>query len=78
MHHKRLGKDTMRRAEALNTWLFYDHVLQQKIPSTIVSINLVSNYNLVVHNIASIVLQRAGVSIVPICLTFTILQDLVH
>eukprot|EP00957_Ditylum_brightwellii_P143857 10961713-Ditylum_brightwellii.AAC.1 len=47
--------------QALNTRLFYDHVLLKKIPSTSVSIDLVSNYDLVVDNIASLALQRVGV-----------------
>eukprot|EP00957_Ditylum_brightwellii_P031644 2400093-Ditylum_brightwellii.AAC.1 len=62
--------------QALNTRLFYDHVLLQKIPSTSVFIDLVSNYNLVVHNIASLALQRVGAPKAPICCTFTTIQDM--
>eukprot|EP00957_Ditylum_brightwellii_P047340 3596844-Ditylum_brightwellii.AAC.1 len=61
---------------ALNAHLFYDHVLLQKIPSTSVFIDLVSNYDLVVHNIASLALQRVGVPKAPICCTFTTIQDM--
>eukprot|EP00957_Ditylum_brightwellii_P179638 13684293-Ditylum_brightwellii.AAC.1 len=99
MHNKRLGRDTMRRAEAcggvapeqfgsrcyksvdlqaLNTRLFYYHVLLQKIPSTSVFIDLVTNYDFVVHNIASLALQRVGVPKAPIYCTFTTIQDMVH
>eukprot|EP00957_Ditylum_brightwellii_P200605 15292933-Ditylum_brightwellii.AAC.1 len=64
--------------QALNTQLYYDHLLLQRIPATSVFIDLVSNYNLVVHNIASLALQRIGMPKAPICCTFTTLQDVVH
>eukprot|EP00957_Ditylum_brightwellii_P183564 13982321-Ditylum_brightwellii.AAC.1 len=62
--------------QALNTRLFYDYVLLQKIPSASVFIDLVSNCDLVAHNIASLALQRVGVPKAPICYTFTTLQDM--
>eukprot|EP00957_Ditylum_brightwellii_P110103 8397186-Ditylum_brightwellii.AAC.1 len=43
--------------QALNTRLFYDYVLLERTPATSTFINLVSNYDLVVHSITSLVLQ---------------------
>eukprot|EP00957_Ditylum_brightwellii_P195370 14885575-Ditylum_brightwellii.AAC.1 len=37
-----------------------------------------SNYDLVVHNIMSLALQRVGMPKAPICCTFATLQDMVH
>eukprot|EP00957_Ditylum_brightwellii_P169381 12892118-Ditylum_brightwellii.AAC.1 len=48
------------------------------MPSTSVFIDLVSNYDLVVQNIASLALQRVGVPKAPICCTFTMIQDIVY
>eukprot|EP00957_Ditylum_brightwellii_P191519 14580899-Ditylum_brightwellii.AAC.1 len=51
---KRLSADL----QVLNTWLFYDYVLLERVPATSTFIDLVSNYDLVVHSIASLALQR--------------------
>jgi hypothetical protein len=64
--------------QALNTRLYYDHILLRRIPATSVFIDLVSNYDLVVHNIASLALQRVGMPKAPILCTFATLQDMVH
>jgi len=64
--------------QALNTRLFYDHILLQRTPATSVFIDLVSNYDLVTHSIASLALQRVGTPKAPILCTFTTLQDMVH
>eukprot|EP00957_Ditylum_brightwellii_P140296 10690118-Ditylum_brightwellii.AAC.1 len=41
-------------------------------------IDLVSNYDLAVHNIAGFALQRIGMPKAPIFCTFTTLQDMIH
>eukprot|EP00957_Ditylum_brightwellii_P074988 5698875-Ditylum_brightwellii.AAC.1 len=62
--------------QALNTRLFYDYVLMEKTPAISTFIDLVSNYNLVVHSIASLAMQRVGTPKAPINCTFTTLQDM--
>eukprot|EP00957_Ditylum_brightwellii_P028608 2161638-Ditylum_brightwellii.AAC.1 len=62
--------------QALNTRLFYDYALMEKTPATSTFIDLVSNYNLVVHNIASLAMQQVGTPKDPINCTFTTLQDM--
>eukprot|EP00957_Ditylum_brightwellii_P108617 8284469-Ditylum_brightwellii.AAC.1 len=64
--------------QALNTRLFYDYVCLERTTSTSAFIDLVSNYDLVVHSIASMALQRVGTPKEPILCTFTTLQDMVH
>eukprot|EP00957_Ditylum_brightwellii_P202773 15331772-Ditylum_brightwellii.AAC.1 len=64
--------------QALNTRLFYDHILLQKIPANNIFIDLVSNYYLMVHSITSLVLQYIGMSKALICCTLTTLKDMVH
>ena len=44
--------------QALNTRLFYDLIGQKRIPATSILSYLVPNYDLVVHGIASLSLQR--------------------
>lgn len=63
--------------QALNTRLFYDLVKLDKLPATSTFIDLVSNYDLVVHSIASLSLQRVGTPKPPIFCTFSTLQDMV-
>eukprot|EP00957_Ditylum_brightwellii_P120597 9199646-Ditylum_brightwellii.AAC.1 len=41
-------------------------------------IDLVSNYDLVVHSIASLAYQQVGVPKAPVVCTFSSLQDMVH
>eukprot|EP00957_Ditylum_brightwellii_P006660 506259-Ditylum_brightwellii.AAC.1 len=50
-------------------------VLERK-PATSTFIDLVSNYDLVVHSIAVLGLQRVGMPKEPINCTFTTLQDM--
>lgn len=73
------GSRTAKAADiqALNTRLFYDLVRLKKIPATSEFTDLVSNYDLVVHSLASLSLQRVGVPKEPILYTFTTLQNMV-
>ena len=64
--------------QALNTRLFYDYVQLKRTPATSLFIDLVSNYDLVAHNIATLALQRVGTPKAPICCMFSTLQDMVH
>eukprot|EP00957_Ditylum_brightwellii_P117234 8941121-Ditylum_brightwellii.AAC.1 len=64
--------------QALNTRLFYDYIFLERVPATSTFIDLVSNYNLVIHSIASLALQRVGMPKETIKCTFTTLQDRVH
>ena len=48
--------------QALNMRIFYDIVLLKHAPATSVFADLVSNYDLVLHSIASLALQRVIVS----------------
>eukprot|EP00957_Ditylum_brightwellii_P105962 8082922-Ditylum_brightwellii.AAC.1 len=64
--------------QALNTRLFYDLVLLERKLATSTFIDLVSNYDLVVHSIASLALQQVGTPKESIFCTFTTLQDMVH
>eukprot|EP00957_Ditylum_brightwellii_P008938 676527-Ditylum_brightwellii.AAC.1 len=64
--------------QALNTRLYYDYALLERTPATSTFIDLVSNYDLVAHSIASLALQRVNTPKAPIQCTFTTLQDMVH
>eukprot|EP00957_Ditylum_brightwellii_P084152 6397117-Ditylum_brightwellii.AAC.1 len=64
--------------QALNTRLYYDQFLLKRVPATSVFIDLVSSYDLVVHNIALLALQRVDMPKAPIWSTFATLQDMVH
>eukprot|EP00957_Ditylum_brightwellii_P038338 2898307-Ditylum_brightwellii.AAC.1 len=64
--------------QALNTRLYYDCILLKRVPATSVFIDLMSNCDLVVHNIASLALQRVGKPKAPICCTFATQQGMVH
>eukprot|EP00957_Ditylum_brightwellii_P099433 7574370-Ditylum_brightwellii.AAC.1 len=64
--------------QALNTRLFYDYVPLERTPATSTFIDLVSNYYLVVHSIASLALQQVNTPKAPIQCTFTTLQNMVH
>ena len=65
-------------SQALNTRLFYDLVRQKKVTSTSVFADIISNYDLVLHRIASIDLQRVNSPKEPIHCTFSTLQNTVH
>ena len=58
--------------------MLYDLVIQKKFTSTSVFTDLISNYELVVHIIASLALQRVNVPKEPIHCTFSTLQNMVH
>ena len=64
--------------QALNTKLYYDLIIMEQTPTTSTLIDIVSNYDLVVHIIASLALQRVGVPRSPITFTLSTLQDMVH
>eukprot|EP00957_Ditylum_brightwellii_P079674 6058735-Ditylum_brightwellii.AAC.1 len=64
--------------QALNTRLFYDYVQLKRTPVTSLFIDLVSNYDLVAHNITTLALQRVGTLKAPICGMFSTLQDMVY
>ena len=57
------GRITSKDADiqAFNTYLFYDLVIQKKVKSTSVFADIIYNYDLVVHIIASISLQRVNI-----------------
>ena len=64
--------------QALNTQLFYDIKRLKRFPSKINFADLVSNYNLGVHIIASLSLQRENIPKEPIICKFTDLQNTEH
>ena len=47
--------------QVLNTRLFYDLIRQKRIPETCIFIDLVSNYDLIVHSIESLSIPRVDV-----------------
>ena len=62
----------------LNTRLLYDFIRQNRIPETCIFAYLVSNYDLVIHRIASLSFQRVDVPKDLILCTFTTLQNMSH
>ena len=64
--------------QALNTQLFYDLIRQKRIAAMSILTDLVSNYNLLVHSITSLSLQRVDVTKEPILYNFTTLQKTTH
>ena len=58
----RIQKAKSAYIQALNTRLFYDLIIQNRIPSTSIFTDLFSNYDLVVHSIDYISLHRVYVS----------------
>ena len=53
-----LRKEKAAEIYALNIRLFYDPTSLKRVPETITFADLVSNYNLLVHSITSLSLQR--------------------
>ena len=74
----RIRESKAADTQALNTRLFYDYIRIQRIPSTRIFADLISNYDLVVHNIASLSLQIINPPKEPIMCTLTTLQDMNH
>ena len=72
----RLRKEKAADIHALNIRLFYDLTRLKRVPATITFTDNVSNYNLLVHNIASLILQRSNIPKYPIRCTFTTLQNM--
>ena len=64
--------------QALNTRLFFDFTRLRRCHAIAEFIDLKSNYDLVVHSIASLCMQRVGAPKEPIICTFTTLQDMKH
>ena len=64
--------------QALNTRLFYYIVLLKCTPATSVFAEIISNYDLVLHRIAFLALQRVNFSKETILCTLTTLQYMVH
>ena len=58
--------------------LFYNLVRQKKATSTSVFSDLIYNYDLVVHIIASLAMQRVNVPKEQINCTFSTLQNMLH
>ena len=71
-----LRKEKAADIYALNIRLFYDPTSLKRVPETITFADLVSNYNLLVHNIASLSLQQSNIPKKPIRCTFTTLQNM--
>eukprot|EP00957_Ditylum_brightwellii_P131230 10008906-Ditylum_brightwellii.AAC.1 len=88
IHNKRSGREAVEKAEksggiapeqyGSRKRLFYSYILLERTPTASTFIDLVSNYELAVHSIASLVLQRVGMPKEPIQFTFITLQDMVH
>ena len=64
--------------QVLNTKLFYDLIRQVRNPSASIFADIVYNYNLVVHSIASLSLQRVDAIQEPIICTFTTVENMTH
>ena len=64
--------------QSLNMRLFYDFPRLKWVPATSTFSDIFSNYHLVVHNIASIILQHANIHKEPIRCTFATLQNMEH
>ena len=64
--------------QALNTRLFYDLIRQKRIPETSIFSDLVSNYDLVVHRITSLSLQRVDVPKDTTLYNFTTHKNMYH
>ena len=62
----------------LNTCLFYYLLRYKKFASTSVFADIIYNYDLVVHSIASLSLQRVNAPKEPIHCTFSTLQKMLH
>ena len=62
--------------QTLNTRLFYDLTRLKRITDTSTFSDLVSNYDLVFHNIVSLSMQQYNIPKEPIMCTFTTLQNM--
>ena len=59
--------------QALNTHLFYGIIILKRVPYTWTFTDIISNYNRLVHIIASLIIQRENIPKEPIC-PFTTLK----
>ena len=64
--------------QALNTRLFYDLIRQEIIPARSIFADIISNYDLVVHSITLLPLQRVNAPKEPIICNFTTVQNMTH
>jgi hypothetical protein len=64
--------------QALNKRLTFDILRQERRSAIDITIDLASCYDLVVHSIASLCMQRQGIPEQPIVCMFTTLQNMVH
>ena len=78
--HKKYGNRKSKTADiqALNTRIYYDIIRQDRTPAPIIFVDLVSNYDLLVHIIASLYLQRVNAPKETILCNFTNLQKMTH
>ena len=70
----RIIKEKATDIHALNIRLFYDLTRLKRVPATITFTDIVSKYNLLVHSITSLSLQRSNIPKEPIMCTFTTLK----
>ena len=73
-----IRKSKAAEIQALTTRLFYDITRKNRILVTSIFLDLVSNYDMVVHSIASLSLQRVDAPKEPIICTFNTIQNVNH
>ena len=73
-----IKKSKAAGVKSLITHLFYNLVRQKKATSTSLFFDLISNYDLVIHNIASLAMQKVNVPKEQINFTFSTLQNMLH
>ena len=71
-------KSKANDVQALNTCLFYNLFIQKKVTSTSVFTDIIYNYELVVHSIAYLDLQRVKLPKETTHCKFITLQNMVH
>ena len=64
--------------QGLNKRLTYDLLRQERRSAVDVAVNLRSCYDLVVHSVASLALQRQGMPLPPLVCMFSTLQNMHH
>ena len=64
--------------QSLNNCLLYDLIRLKMIYSMRKFMDIISNYDLLVHSITSLSLQRVNVTKEPILCTFTTLQNMIQ
>ena len=74
----RTRKEMAAYIQAINTSLFYELKRLKRVPAISNFVDLVSNYNLVLHIISPLSLQQANIQKEPIRCTFTTFQNMEH